>query len=172
MFAHRREAFKGLLTLVSALALIAFAGCGGESDETAAVGTIAAGEADQGDLEVIEGWSDTLREGDVRGAAGFFALPSVVQNGGAPLTIDSLADAIAFNRSLPCGAKVISAKTFGDLTRVTFRLSDRPGGDCGSGAGERASTLFDVEQGKIVEWRRLPAVPRPAPPGGNEGSVT
>ena len=33
------------------------------------------------DLEVIEGWSRALSEGDVDAAAGYFALPSTAENG-------------------------------------------------------------------------------------------
>ncbi len=172
MFAHRRRPFKGLLTLVSAFALIAFAGCDTDGGSITITGTDSRLEqADPDDLAVIEDWSQTLRSGDVPAAADYFAIPSVVQNGGPPVTIGSRADAVAFNKSLPCGARVVSARTTGELTRVTFRLSDRPGGDCGSGIGERASTLFDVEDGRIVEWRRIDSAPR-TPAGEPEGSLT
>jgi hypothetical protein len=170
MFAHRSRPFKGLLTLVSALATIAVAGCGG-GDETGTAQSGGDPKADRADVAVIESWSSTLREGDVRGAAEYFALPSVVQNGGQPITLESRADAVAFNGSLPCGAELISARTVGGPTRATFRLTDRPGGDCGAGAGERAATLFVIEDGEILEWRRI-TLPAPGPDGGTEGSLT
>jgi hypothetical protein len=109
---------------------------------------------------VIEGWVDALAKGDVDGAAGYFALPSVVENGTAPLTLRSRADAVAFNESLPCGAKLVGARPAGRFIAATFRLTQRPGGDCGSGVGELARTAFVVRGGKIVQWRRLPNPPR------------
>lgn len=167
MFAHRRGAFKGLLTLVSAFVVIGFAGCGGDGSVTITGVDARTADADPDDLAVIEDWSRTLRHGDVREAANYFALPSIVQNGGAPVTIDSFGEAVDFNRALPCGAVVISARTEGKLTTATFRLSDRPGGDCGSGAGEKAATAFDIEDGRIVEWRRIGIAPSGAAADGS-----
>ena len=44
---------------------------------------------------------------------------------------------------------------------ATFRLTERPGpGVCGQGTGETAQTAFVIEDGEIVEWRRV--VRRPA----------
>jgi hypothetical protein len=108
---------------------------------------------------VIEGWVGALAKGDVEGAAGYFALPSVVENGTAPLTLRSRADAVAFNESLPCGAKLVRARPAGRFIAATVRLTDRPGGDCGSGVGELARTAFVIRDGRIVQWRRLPNPP-------------
>ena len=171
MFAYGRGTFKGLLTLVCALALIGFIGCGGEdSTDGSSTGESATAQADPDDLQVIEDWSSTLSEGDVEGAADYFALPSTAENGPVVVNIEDPEDAVAFNESLPCGAKVISARTEGDFTTATFRLSDRPGGDCGTGAGGRASTSFEIEDGKIVEWRRLGGG-APEPPGGDDAAT-
>lgn len=166
MFAHREGHFKGLLTLVCALGAIAVAGCGGSGGGEPSTTSTGTANADPGDLKVIENWSSTLSEGDVKGAAAYFALPSTAQNG--PLLVRMLTpgDAVAFNDSLPCGAEVITARTEGDFTTATFRLTDRPGGDCGAGAGGKASTSFQIENGKIVEWRRIDMPPSgsgPAP---------
>jgi len=165
MFAHPRELIKGGLTVLCALALLALAGCGEE--ESPAPAPDATGEADPQDLRVIEGWSSALREGDVEAAARYFATPSTAENGPLLIQIRSLRDAVAFNESLPCGAKVISARTEGDLTSATFRLSERPGGSCGPGAGGKASTSFEIQDGKIVEWRRIGDVP----PGGSAPGI-
>jgi hypothetical protein len=169
MFAHRSGAFKGLLTLVSSFVLIGFAGCGGDGSSTGPSDPRTA-DADPDDLAVIEDWSGALKHGDVREAANFFAIPSIVQNGGPPVTISDFGEAVDFNRALPCGAVVIAASTEDDVTTATFRLSDRPGGDCGAGAGERAATAFEVEDGRIVQWRRVGIAP-PAN-GGGQGSLT
>lgn len=182
MFAQHGMLFKGLLTLVCALALIAVAGCGEDDDPAGSTGAATEStstdpteaepgepeiaDADPDDLAVIEDWSETLSSGDVEGAAALFALPSTAENGPFQIEIETLEDAIAFNETLPCGAEVISAETDGDLTTATFRLSDRPGGGCGQGAGGQAQTSFLIEDGEIVEWRRidgLPAEEGPAP---------
>ncbi len=172
MFAYPRGLFKGHSMRVPAVALIAafalfLAGCGGgESASTTSASTDAKADADPSDLEVIEGWSDALARGDTEAAARFFAHPSIAQNGPVLVRIFSTEDAIAFNESLPCGSKVISAQTEGDFTSATFRLRNRPGADCGAGAGGTASTSFQIEDGKIVEWRRIDDLP-PAPGGGS-----
>ena len=158
--------------LVATFALLLLAGCGdsGSTDqtptitgETSTTGDTA--DADAEDLQVIEDWSNTLSEGDVEGAADYFAVPSTTENGPIVIDIRSNKDAVAFNDSLPCGAKVVSAETSGDLTTATFELSDRPGGDCGSGTGGEAATEFKIEDGKIVEWRRVGV------PGGGDGGA-
>lgn len=160
MFAHRAAAALALV------ALLAVAGCGGGEG-----GTTVEPAADSGDVAVIEGWTKALAAGDERAAAGYFAIPSTVENGPLLTKIESRADAIAFNRSLPCGAEVVSARTTGELTTATFLLSDRPGGDCGSGAGATASTSFEIRDGKIVEWRRVDDAPSPGGGDGGEGAA-
>jgi len=165
MFAHRGTLFKGLLALLCAIALSS-CGSGDSTGDATAAGPDTSG-ADQADVQVIEEWASALADGDVEAAAGYFALPSTAENGPLLTKIDTRADAIAFNRSLPCGATVVSAKTAGDFTTATFELSDRPGGDCGAGAGGTASTSFQIEDGKIVEWRRIDdAAPTDAQDGG------
>ncbi len=66
------------------------------------------------------------------------------------------AQARAFNRSLPCGADVLSARPARDgFFVVTFRLTERPGGDCGSGTGSTARAAFHVSDGLIDHWLRV-----------------
>ena len=44
----------------------------------------------------------------------------------------------------------------GRFVLATFRLTERPGpGECGSGVGHTAQTDFVIEDGLIVEWRRV-----------------
>jgi hypothetical protein len=142
----------------AALAALAFAACGGGDDGDEGPG-IAVPAGHEG-VQVIEDWVETLSSGDVREAADYFALPSVTENAGPPLTLRTRADAIDFNRSLPCGAKLLRARPMGRLIDATFRLTERPGGDCGSGTGLRARTAFLIRGGKIRLWRRLPNLPR------------
>jgi hypothetical protein len=139
------------VALLLATASIALAACGGDDEST----TTVPGGADPADVAVIDDWARTLNEGDVEGAAGFFALPSIAQNG-PTLRIDSVEDARLFNSSLPCGAVLTEAVEEGEFTVATFELTERPGpGSCGSGAGASARTAFKIEDGKIVEWRRV-----------------
>lgn len=164
-----QQMIKGLLGLLALLATLAVTGCS-EGDGTTpsaertdgAAPDVAA--ADPEDVAVITGWVDTLAVGDVEGAARYFALPSIAENGPLVIRIRSLEDAVAFNESLPCGAELSSAETAGDFTAATFRLLERPGGDCGSGTGGTAATSFVIEDGKIVEWRRVGA-------GGSGGAA-
>jgi hypothetical protein len=119
-------------------------------------------------VAVIEGWTEALSDGDVKAAADYFALPSVAQNGPTPLTLRTRGAVTAFNRSLPCGAELVRARPAGRFINATFRLTDRPGGECGSGTGGLARTAFVIEDGKIVQWRRL-ADPRGG--GSGEGPI-
>ena len=114
------------------------------------------GGADPGNAAVIDEWAMTLAEGDIQGAAEFFAIPSVAQNGGVVFEIEDAGDARLFNRSLPCGAELTRAETEGRTTVATFVLKERPGpGSCGGGTGQTAQTAFVIEDGEIVEWRRV-----------------
>jgi hypothetical protein len=127
------------------------------------------------DVSVIRGWSDALRRGDLRAAARYFALPSVMINGtdasgdALVIQISSRAQAQAANASLPCGAQLISADQRGRYVNALFRLTGRPGlggSDCGTGVGETARTNFVIAHGLIVEWIRAPD-----DPGDNGGST-
>lgn len=178
MFAYRLRLFKGQskrvlpVALLTAFALLLTACGDDESTSTEAESTTsteATADAAPKDLAVIEGWSDALSRGDTQAAAKFFAHPSTAQNGPVLVRIFSTEDAVAFNESLPCGSKVISASSEGDFTSATFRLRNRPGADCGAGAGGKASTSFQIVDGKIVEWRRIDDLP-PGGDGGGGGS--
>ncbi len=48
---------------------------------------------------------------------------------------------------------------------ATFRLGEKANSNaCGDGAGQTARTAFLIEDGKIVEWRRVAdETARPAP---------
>lgn len=113
------------------------------------------------DEQVIRLWSDTLRKGDVAGAAGMFGLPAVTQiQPGTPIVeLRTRAQARAFNRSLTCGAVLLRTEREHGLTVGVFRLSERPGGACGSGTGAIARTGFVIEHGRITHWIRLPNKP-------------
>ena len=160
---------RASISALALLCLLALAGCGGDDDSGSPPASEEAeqevtGDADPADVEVIEAWSDALREGDIDTAASYFALPSIAENG-ALLRIRDRDDARLFNLSLPCGATLVDAETEGDFTTATFELSERPGpGSCGQGSGGTAETAFVISDGEITEWRRVAvAGAEPAP---------
>ena len=139
------------VSLAVLLAPVGVVACGGEDEEEAAI----PGGADPEAATVIDEWAQHLTEGDIDGAAGYFAIPSFTENG-IPLRIASRADARLFNESLPCGAELVEASDDGELTLATFELTERPGpGTCGQGTGNTAQTAFRIEDGLISEWRRV-----------------
>lgn len=124
------------------------------------VPTKATGHANPAAVRVIRRWLAALDRGDVKRAAHFFALPSRFQNAGTPvLTVDTEIERIAINVSLSCGARAIRTGGAGPFTIVTFRLMERPGGNCGRGTGQTARGAILVRRGRIREWYRLPDEP-------------
>ncbi len=132
--------------------------------------------ADARTVAVIRHWADALRRGDVRGAARLFQIPSVFAPGpDQEVTIHNLAQAEAANRTLPCGARLISVvRVGGQLVQALFRLTGRPGpggSTCNPGAGETARTNFVIRSGHIRVWLRAPDEPgdNQPPPAGDSG---
>ena len=106
------------------------------------------------DVEVIRAWAEALTESDIDAAAEFFAIPSFAENG-LTYEIETRDDARFFNDSLPCGATLESTSVEGEFITATFELTERPGqGPC-PGSGNLAQTSFVIEDGAIVEWRRV-----------------
>ena len=165
----------------SALLLAAFAlgiaACGGGDDRDTAKAPAAAEQAtptpeaeqaepeptapttetDPGDVRIVRAWADALRHGDVRVAARYFAVPSLVANGTPPIELKTRADVRFFNRTLPCGARLIGTEPAPKgFFIATFRLTERPGeGECGSGTGATARTAFRVRDEHITDWLRV-----------------
>ncbi|MCW2954554.1 MAG: hypothetical protein JWQ48_3724 [Conexibacter sp.] len=159
----------------AALALCACGGGGGGQAKTSPTtptggGTQRSGPAPSGGsatsvdpaaVGVVRAWAHTLRRGDVPGAAGYFAVPSVVANGSAPVRLSSRRALRAFNASLPCGARVVDTQPapHGFLI-ATFLLTERPGaGACGTGTGHTARVAFRIRDGRIVDWLRVQDIP-------------
>ncbi len=174
---------KLTLGFVAVAVAITLAACGGESesgdesqagtpagttqaDDAPALDSEAFVDADEGDVEVIRGWTDALRAGNIDEAASFFALPSVAENGAVLIQISTEADARDFNGLLPCGAILIGAESVGEFTTAQFELTERAGSTgCGAGVGATASTAFVIRDGKIAEWRRVGNDGQPPPSG-------
>jgi hypothetical protein len=168
------------LPIAAVLAVLAIPACGGDGDDPSPraatpsptpAATPQEREApvpnavDPADVRVVRSWADTLRRGDVRGAARLFALPSQVSNGWTPIRLRNRAQVRIFNRSLPCGARLIGTEPAPHgFLYATFRLTERPGaGSCGSGTGNTARTAFRVRDGHITDWLRVPDAADDAP---------
>lgn len=109
---------------------------------------------------MIRRWADLLRHGHVAAAARLFALPALVANPSPAYQLDDRAAVRFFNRTLPCGARLVDSEQQGRYVVGTFVLSERPGrGSCGSGVGARARTAFLIRRHRIVQWLRAPDAP-------------
>lgn len=139
--------------------------------------------ADPAKVAVVRHWAAALRAGNLRGAAGYFHLPSLFDDGVTDtFAIRTQAQAEVANATLTCGAQVISAFRAGRFIDVLFRLTARAGhgggrAACGSGIGQTARTEFLIHGGQILEWLRAPSLPGdpgvprgPAHPKGGGGS--
>jgi hypothetical protein len=155
------------LPVIAALGAVVLSGCGSSGGNHS---TTIPGGADPATVQVIKGWADELRAGDVAAASKRFAIPSVIQNGTPALRLTSRSQVEAFNQSLPCGATLTNAVSADRFTIATFKLTERPGpGECGKGVGETAKTAFVVRKGLITQWRRVVDTGEEAP--ANQGPV-
>src|SRR4051794_121387 len=98
---------KRLATALTLILTLVLAACGGDDAEKKSSGV--PGNADPAAVRVIDAWTKALDKGDIDAAARYFAIPADTQNGIA-LRLRSRDDARAFNQSLPCGAKLVSAR--------------------------------------------------------------
>ena len=116
-------------------------------------------------IKVIRLWSEALRRSDVKAASALWAVPSKVQNGTPVIPLATVKDVQTFNGSLSCGSQLVSGlgAKGSAFTVAVFKLTKRPGADCGTGTGQRARTAIRVRDGKIAEWYRLPDDPDGAP---------
>jgi limonene-1,2-epoxide hydrolase len=180
---------RSAVAVLAALAVTAAVGCGSAHKSATAPQTAATepgptppasdlalppgvpdasrGPAASAARRVINDWLRALRRGDIKHAAHYFALPSKFQNATPVLTVHNEQERIAVNVSLSCGAVATEMGAAGVYTIVTFRLTERKGGHCGTGVGGRARGAIRVERRHIKEWYRLPDEPggaQQAPP--------
>ena len=90
-----------------------------------------------------------------------------------PAFLATASDVKAFNRDLPCGAKLEKMRRSAEPMFVVgiFRLTERPGSKagCGTGTGNRAAVAFRIYRGHITTWIRADeelATPTPTPKAG------
>jgi hypothetical protein len=119
----------------------------------------ARGPADAASVKVIARWLRALRSGDEAKAARYWATGAKFQNATPVLTIDTPVEKLAIQKSLTCGAKIRHANGPAPFVVLVFVLTQRPGADCGTGAGHTARGAIRVAHGQIVEWYRLPDDP-------------
>jgi hypothetical protein len=124
------------------------------------------GKPTQQEVAVIRGWANALRAGHVNQAAAFFALPAFIADGTSPTRrVADRNEIRAFNRGLPCGAKLLETKRGADSFVVaTFKLTERRGprpAAC-DGTGGLAAVIFLVEKHHIVQWLRADDPSQPA----------
>jgi hypothetical protein len=109
---------------------------------------------------VIRGWLLALSRDDYVGAAGYFAVGAIIDQGD-PFRLPSPAAARIFNASLPCRADLAGVEDEpGPKSLASFRLREGPGGPC-SGI---VKVRFTIREGKFTEWRQLPEEPEPTGP--------
>ena len=187
---------RSAVAVLAALSVTAAVGCGGAQKSSTTPPTVAndpgptpavsdlalppgvpdesTGPAAVSARRVINDWLKALRRGDVKRAAHYFALPSKFQNATPVLTVNSEQELLAVNLSLSCGAVATEMGGAGVYTIVTFRLTERKGGNCGTGVGGKALGAIRVERRHIKEWYRLPDDPggaQQAPPAPSGPSV-
>lgn len=143
--------------IVAALALLA--GCG-DDDDSADVAPLPPPKQRGAEYEerVIRGWLLALNRDDYVGAANYFAVGAIIDQGD-PFRLPSPAAARIFNAGLPCRADLAGVKDeTGPRSLASFRLREGPGGPC-SGI---VKVRFTIRKGKFTEWRQLPEEPEPS----------
>lgn len=127
-----RAVFGLILTLL-------VAGCGG--------GTVSP-------ESVVRAWNEEVNAGDNEAAAELFAEGARVVQVGRARRLVTREDAVAWNASLPCSARIVSLSAREETVTAVFVLADRETSPC-DGPGARATTVFRVREGKIVLWHQV-----------------
>jgi limonene-1,2-epoxide hydrolase len=131
--------------LLTALAVLALAGCGG---------------GEPSPESVVRAWSEAVNSEDNSAAAHLFAENARVIQGNDVRRLRTFREARAWNAALPCSGRILILEARGELVRATFELGDRGETQC-DGPGERTQAVFRVEQGKIVLWHQIDPVLQP-----------
>ncbi len=116
-------------------------------------------QASAGDGEaVVRAWTREVYAGQFDRAASLFAPGAIVEQQDT-IVLQTHGDAVAFNRSLPCRAKVtgVVSEHGGDTLLASFDLFAGPGGTCPRGGTARVR--FRIRAGHIELWRQLPDAP-------------
>ncbi len=150
---------KGSPIAIVALLLLAASGC---QEEKSQPDPLPPPEQRGAEYEerVIRGWLLALNREDYVGAADYFAVGAIIDQG-EPFRLPSRAAARIFNAGLPCRADLADVEDEpGPKSLASFRLRAGPGGPC-SGI---VKVRFTIRDGKFTEWRQLPEEPEPPGP--------
>jgi limonene-1,2-epoxide hydrolase len=131
--------------LLTALAVLALAGCGSGTPSPESV---------------VRAWSEAVNSDDNAAAARLFAEGAQIIQGTDVRRLRTFEEARTWNEGLPCAGRILALRTRGDVVRATFLLGNRGRSRC-DGPGERALALFRVERGKIVLWHQLDPLQEP-----------
>jgi hypothetical protein len=159
-----------VLAAVAALAAVAILD-GGDDDDGETAGAKALPPPTQRgaayEKRVIRGWLLALNRDDYVGAADYFAVGAIIDQGD-PFRLPSPAAARIFNAGLPCRADLAGVKDEpGPRSLASFRLRDGPGGPCSG----MVKVRFTIREGKFTEWRQLPEEPEPPEAPDSVGPV-
>jgi limonene-1,2-epoxide hydrolase len=135
---------SGFVLLAAAAATVA-SGCGSSPPSTESV---------------VRAWSQALNSEDNQSAADLFAPGAEVVQGDRVVTLRTHADAVEWNRALPCSGRIVAIKSTGHTATATFELDDRSHSRC-DGPGQRTTAIFRVVEGKIVLWHQTETAAAP-----------
>jgi hypothetical protein len=121
------------------------------------------GSSDPSAESVVRAWSQALNSDDNKRAADLFAVGAEIVQQGQVRTLNTHAEAVRWNASLPCSGRIVSIETSGHTATATFELADRRHSRC-DGPGERATAIVRVVKGKIVLWHQTETTAPPASP--------
>ena len=121
----------------------------------AAALSVACGGEPPSPESVVRAWNESVNSEDNEAAAELFAPGAEVIQAGRSRILETEAQAIRFNASLPCSAEIVELESNGDMVTATFLLADRGTTEC-DGPGSQVQAAFRVREGKIVLWHQLP----------------
>ena len=110
---------------------------------------------------VLRAWGKALRRDRAGRAARYFAVPTIVAQGGVAM-LETPEQVRAFNDGIPCGARLLRVQENGRFVVGTFRLTRRPQHRC-TARGRLIRVAVAVRDRKIAEWREVPKGAKPGP---------
>jgi hypothetical protein len=129
--------------------LLALTACGG--------GTTRSGSGDphRSAADVVRDWSAALNAYDNARAASLFAPNIAIVQGAQLVRLHTHAQAVRWNKGLPCAGRITKLKPRGSSVEVTFHLESAKNRHCQDPAGAEAIAMLVVENGKIILWAQI-----------------
>jgi limonene-1,2-epoxide hydrolase len=131
---------KYAAVVLLAVGVIVLAGCGSSTPSPA---------------DVVNEWAQALRTDDNERAASLFAPNAGVIQGNQLIRFRTHAQAVEWNRRLPCSGRVVGVHVQGSAATATFRLANRKHHRCADPPNAEVVAVFVVEHGKIVLWVQI-----------------